>query len=116
MSGGPVQNINGSVIGIISHGTSEAEESTQAYGYAASIGAILELKLGILNDLGKTEEYEVGYVAQVGFLVGDDDPPMTLQRSDEGVTLSWAATDQTSPPASAPELGDEEGRPPTSAA
>jgi hypothetical protein len=70
MSGGPVLNTSGDVIGVISHGTSEAEGSEYAYGYAASIGAMLELRLQILNDLGQTETFEVGDIAKMGFIGG----------------------------------------------
>jgi S1-C subfamily serine protease len=89
MSGGPVQDTSGKIIGVISHGTSKAEGVEFSYGYAASIGAVLELELELVNDLGKKEKVRVSDIANMGLIGVKDGSSMTLHRNDEGVMLSW---------------------------
>jgi Trypsin-like peptidase domain len=88
MSGGPIVNINGCVIGVISHGT-EADEAENVVGYGASIGAILELQLVLHDVAGTSHNLSVVRLADMGYLGNREDPAITLTRADNGLTLTW---------------------------
>lgn len=94
MSGGPIIDTSGRVIGIVSHGT-EAHKLENVTGYGASIGAIVEMKLDLVNNAGEIEEFAISQLADMGFLGNRRDPAVTLSRNDDGVTLTWAASDGT---------------------
>ena len=53
MSGGPVFDERGCVVGVVSHGMLP-EDGTEPVGYAASIGGVAELKLDLELDDGST--------------------------------------------------------------
>jgi hypothetical protein len=88
MSGGPILGIDGRVIGVVSTGL-DTETSEDAYSYGATIGSILELTLGIHNDSGELEELRVPQLADFGFIGDRNDPSITLDRTEDGVTLTW---------------------------
>ena len=92
MSGGPVIDIRGNVIGVISHGT-DASEAENVTGYGASIAAIIELKLDLEDDNGDIQEFTVAQLADMGFLRNRNDATITLDRDDDGVTLTWKPSD-----------------------
>lgn len=88
MSGGPIIDIRGRVIGLISHGT-EADDPENVTGYGASIGAMIELKLDLEDDNGNVQEFAIPQLAEMGFLGSKKDEAITLRRDDDGVTLIW---------------------------
>jgi hypothetical protein len=92
MSGGPIIDIHGRVIGVISHGT-DAREAGDVTGYGASIGAIIELKLDLEDDNGDVFEFAIPQLADMGFLGSGSDARITLRRDDDGVTLTWKLGD-----------------------
>ena len=89
MSGGPILGVDGRVIGIVSTGW-DTGNPVDAFSYGATIGSILELKLNLYNDSGELEEFTVPQLADLGFIGARDDPAITLERTQEGVTLTWA--------------------------
>lgn len=87
MSGGPIINEAGKVIGIISHGT-EADDPSLVTGYGASIGAIIELKINLCDNAENCHEYTIPQLAEMGILAQSDEFIMTLVRANDGVTLT----------------------------
>lgn len=88
MSGGPVIDTSGRAIGLISHGY-EAGEAENVTGYGACLGAILEMQVPLLDTEGKVNDTSVIQLADMGYLSSVNDPPTTLRRTDDGITLSW---------------------------
>jgi len=91
MSGGPIANINGSVIGIIAHGT-EADDPQDITGYGSSIGAIAELSVPLHNRSGIRQVVPVPELAERGVFMRTDRSMMRLDRNENGVTLTWDGT------------------------
>jgi S1-C subfamily serine protease len=89
MSGGPIIDIHGRAIGIVSHGT-EADEPGFVTGYGASIAAIAELKIDLLTNEGQVEEFSIPQLTKMGILGRSDHSAVTLDRADSGVTLLWS--------------------------
>jgi S1-C subfamily serine protease len=87
MSGGPIIDTDGLVVGIISTGFDMADGETPI-GYGACSGALAELKVDLTNDQGKVEELSVARLAEMG-LLGTGDVELHLQRDENGVMLSW---------------------------
>lgn len=86
MSGGPIIDIRGRVVGVIAHGT-EAEDPKLVYGYGATIAALAELRLDLIaNDAGRRE---YTFTELVQMRVFDIDGAVTLHRDEDGVTLDW---------------------------
>lgn len=88
MSGGPIVDINGSVIGIIAHGT-EADDPEFVTGYGASIGAMGELRIRLHNQAGELQELTVPELVERGVLKQADGAILRLDRDENGVTLTW---------------------------
>ena len=86
MSGGPIIDTRGRVVGIISLGT-DAEEAAFVQGYAASAAALVELKIDLRGDDGVAREFSFGELYRAGLL--DVDGAVTLNRTEHGVTLDW---------------------------
>jgi S1-C subfamily serine protease len=63
MSGGPVFDERGCVVGVVSHGMLP-EDGTEPVGYAASIGGVAELKLDLELDDGSTRELTMPQLAE----------------------------------------------------
>lgn len=87
MSGGPIIDQAGHVIGLISSGM-EVSDDQKPMGHGACIGAMGELKVNLTNDKGVKEEYSVSRLAQEG-LLGVPGPVLKIDRIDDGVVLKW---------------------------
>jgi len=94
MSGGPIIDTGGRVVGVISHGT-DALESGSAIGYGASVAAISELKLDLHVDDGQVHEFTIQELVDMGALGRGSDSYVTLERRGDGITLIW---DRDAPP------------------
>jgi hypothetical protein len=88
MSGGPIVDENGSVIGIIAHST-EADDPAFVTGYGASIGAMGELRIRLHNQTGELQEFTAPELAERGVLRQTDRTLLRLDRGGNGVTLTW---------------------------
>lgn len=88
MSGGPIIDEDGSVIGIIAHST-EADDPRFVTGYGASIGAMGELRIRLHNQAGELQELTVPQLVEKGVLKQTDQAILRLDRDENGVTLTW---------------------------
>lgn len=88
MSGGPIIDEDGSVIGIIAHST-EADDPSFVTGYGASIGAMGELRIRLHNQAGELQELTVPQLVEKGVLKKTDQAILRLDRDENGVTLTW---------------------------
>jgi hypothetical protein len=88
MSGGPILDDNGGVIGIISHGM-ESEDSDSATGYGASMAAVAELCVELHNENGDLQDFTVPQLVAMGAVRQRDQSIVRLDRADNGVTLTW---------------------------
>lgn len=88
MSGGPIVDINGSVIGIIATGM-ETVEPELVTGYGSSIGAIAELRVPLHSQAGELQEFTVPQLVVKGVLRQADQSVVRLHRDENGVTLTW---------------------------
>lgn len=88
MSGGPILGTDGRVIGVVSTGC-DIGNPQDAFSYGATIGSILELSLDLYTDSGEMRECPVPYLAHLGFIGDRADPVVTLDRMQDGLTLTW---------------------------
>lgn len=88
MSGGPIVDMRGRVIGVISIGT-EATSRSDVTGYGSAIGIIIEMRVSLCDYDGERKEVPVTQLADAGYLGNVKDETVTLHRSDDGVALSW---------------------------
>ncbi|HTX07491.1 MAG TPA: serine protease [Solirubrobacteraceae bacterium] len=86
MSGGPIIDTDGLVVGIISTGYETSEPPP--IGYGACTGALAELTVELTNDESVVEELSVARLADLGIL-GAGGIELRLDRDEKGVTLSW---------------------------
>jgi hypothetical protein len=88
MSGGPIVDNDGGLIGIISHGT-DSEDPNIVTGYGASIPAIAELGVNLHNEKGDLQELAVAQLVAMGVIKQRDQSIVRLDRADNGLTLTW---------------------------
>lgn len=89
MSGGPIVDNDGGLIGIISHGTDSSDPDIIVTGYGASIPAIAELGVELHNETGDLQEFTVPQLVAMGAIRQRDQSIVRLNRADNGVTLTW---------------------------
>jgi S1-C subfamily serine protease len=87
MSGGPIVDESGGVIGIIAHGMDTEPELVTGFG--SSIGAIGELRVRLHNDTGERQEMTIPQLVEMGVLRQSDRAILRLDRNEDGVTLTW---------------------------
>jgi S1-C subfamily serine protease len=84
MSGGPLVNENGRVLGVVS--SSYEKEHTTAY--AAAVAAIAELSIDIEDLAGNVGTWSVKQLAEGGSL-NLDRGTVTLDREPDGLVVTW---------------------------
>ena len=90
MSGGPIIDTNGYVVGIVSHGT-DATDHSAVTGYGACVAALTELRLDLHDDSEQLREFTFNeLVAMKAFRI--EESTVILSRREDGVTLSWNGT------------------------
>lgn len=88
MSGGPVIDQSGKVIGVISTGI---DNEGEPIGYATTMPCIAELVLTLTREDGVREDVSLEKLIGDGML-GEVNFPFTFSRSDEGVNVTWHRT------------------------
>ena len=86
MSGGPIIDTDGLVVGLISTGYETSEPPP--IGPGACTGALAELTVELANDEGVAEKFTVARLAENG-LLGTGGVELRLERDESGVALSW---------------------------
>lgn len=87
MSGGPIVDESGGIIGIIAHGMDTEPELVTGFG--SSIGAIGELRVRLHNDTGERQEVTIPQLVEMGVLRQSDRAILRLDRNEDGITLTW---------------------------
>lgn len=87
MSGGPIIDTDGAVVGLITTGFETGDGETPI-GHGACTGALAELKVELTTDQGVVAEFPISRLAEIGVL-GSDGTKLSLHRSDDGVQLVW---------------------------
>jgi hypothetical protein len=87
MSGGPIIDVDGAVVGLITTGFDTSDDEPPI-GHGACAGALAELKVELTNDQEIVEEFPIAKLAEMGIL-GADGVKLRLDRNDEGVLLTW---------------------------
>jgi hypothetical protein len=107
MSGGPIIDVAGAVVGIITTGFDVADGDP--IGHGVCTGGLAELTVALTNDAGDVEEITVAALAQGGQL-GRPGITLQLDRDEDGVTLTWPDV-SPQPPASESDAppGPEDG-------
>jgi hypothetical protein len=85
MSGGPLVNENGRVIGVVSSSYDQAH----ATAYAAAVAAIGELSIDLEDQRGNVATWPMKQLAEDGIL-NLDRGQVTLARDNSGLVLTWA--------------------------
>jgi hypothetical protein len=94
MSGGPIIDSRGYVAGVVSHGFDE--ESGPPLGYGAAIAGLVELKVELHDDNRVLREFTFPELIAHKAVGTISDRSVTLQRSEEGVMLTWHQDGDTS--------------------
>jgi S1-C subfamily serine protease len=90
MSGGPVLDERGRVIGVVSDGMDNPmDPGVTAYGYAAQVGALMELAIDLRDDRGQVNEWSMPRLARSALLAVEQGSPLHVARDADGVTLIW---------------------------
>jgi Trypsin-like peptidase domain len=84
MSGGPVWDTNGHVVGVVSTGY---DVPGGFIGYAAFLAAIMELKVDLHHAGGQVNEWTIKDLIETGVITTHG--KATFERSADGVTLKW---------------------------
>jgi hypothetical protein len=87
MSGGPIIDLDGGVIGIIARAF-DTHDSDSGIGYGASIAAIAELGVKLHNENGESQELTVPQLVAMGLVRQHDQSIVRLDRAANGVTLT----------------------------
>ena len=87
MSGGPIIDTDGLVVGLISTGY-ETSDGKGPIGYGACTGAMAELRADLTTDRGVVDEFTVARLADMG-LLGPGGVELRLERGESGVLLTW---------------------------
>jgi hypothetical protein len=87
MSGGPIIDTKGHVLGVISRGMDIADDAHPT-SYGAVVASIIEHKVDLHTDQGDLHEFSVPDLVARGAVRASDDR-VTLTRNDDGVALKW---------------------------
>jgi hypothetical protein len=89
MSGGPVFDEEGGVIGVVSRGMSQSLDAHPPYGIANSIGCLCELSMELLTDDGSAYQYSVPELSQIGLIKLQGDHRVNFRRIGSDIQLDW---------------------------
>lgn len=87
MSGGPILNEQGYVVGVISTGV-DVNDDDFPVGYGACIPLILDLSVGLTSSDGEKIKPSIADLIEEG-LVRTDGHAVTVTRDDDGVEVDW---------------------------
>jgi S1-C subfamily serine protease len=91
MSGGPVCDQEGNVIGIVSVGLDTSDASP--YGYAASIVCLAELSIDLPNPDGTFSNFSFKQLSQLALIMHSKDFSINYRRTSEGLRILWSNDD-----------------------